>query len=53
MMITWDLFLPFAAVSVILWTAGVAATLCNKDRCSKVALGCTATFTLCLWEVCG
>lgn len=42
MMITWDLFLPFAAVSVILWTAGVAATFCNKDRCSKVALWCTA-----------
>ena len=41
-MITWDVFLPFAAISVILWTAGVATTFCKAKGCSKVALWCTA-----------
>lgn len=41
-MITWDVFLPFATISVILWTAGIAATFCKAKGCSKVALWCTA-----------
>lgn len=41
-MITWDVFLPFATISVILWTAGIAATFCKAKGCSNVALWCTA-----------
>lgn len=41
-MITWDVFLSFAVVAVILWTAGALAALRRGDRCRRVSLWCTA-----------
>ena len=41
-MITWDIYPPFAAGAVILWTAGAAAAFRKKEGCSQLSLWLTA-----------
>ena len=40
-MINWDVFLPFAVVSVILWGIGAVAAFRNSEGCSRASVVCT------------
>ena len=40
-MINWDVFLPFAVVSVILWGIGAVAAFRKSEGCSRASVVCT------------
>ncbi len=41
-MITWNEYLPFATVALMLWTIGAVAAFRRKEGCSRMGVWCTA-----------